>query len=289
MKRSIKALAFAGLIFTGISSSFAQTPTPTVTTQKLTDNIYTVTGMPARTGFVVGDKGVLVIDANMNAEGTKLMLAEIAKVTSLPVTKLILTHSDSDHVYGMVGLPKGIEIISQQQAKAEMETEFKAPDLKPLQAYLPTITFGDTMNIMFAPENIKLIHFAHAHTSGDAAVVFPAEKLAFTGDIVVAGKDNPVMHPEKGSNTAGLEKALEGLLKLNVDRFVTGHHGITTKSDINAMIKNIKDTRAKIRPMIKEGKSLEEVKKALGVVEQTGGYHFASLAEIIYKELTSKK
>ena len=95
MRRSIEALAVAGLIFAWMNSSFAQNPAPSLTTQKLADNIYTVTGMPARTGFVVGDKGVLVIDANWNAVSTKLVLAEIAKVTSLPITTLILTHSDS--------------------------------------------------------------------------------------------------------------------------------------------------------------------------------------------------
>jgi alkyl sulfatase BDS1-like metallo-beta-lactamase superfamily hydrolase len=38
-------------------------------------------GNNCNTGFVVGDRGVIVIDAKLNAESAKLMLDAIAKIT----------------------------------------------------------------------------------------------------------------------------------------------------------------------------------------------------------------
>jgi alkyl sulfatase BDS1-like metallo-beta-lactamase superfamily hydrolase len=98
MKKQKKIALTVLLMFAAISSSIAQPPAAAMSAQKLANNIYMVRGGVANTGFVIGDKGVLVIDANMNVEGTKLTLEEIAKLTPLPVTELILTHSDGDHV-----------------------------------------------------------------------------------------------------------------------------------------------------------------------------------------------
>jgi cyclase len=291
MKKLMKVLLSVLLFFAGLSSSFAQPLATTLTTQKLTDNIYMVRGGVANTGFVVGDKGVLVIDANMNAEGTALALAEILKQTSLPVTELILTHSDGDHVNGIGGFPQGIEIISQEQAKKEMEAAFKAPSFQTLQAYLPGKTFVDRMDMAFGSEIIQLHYFGPSHTSGDAVVVFPTEKLAFVGDLIFKGQD-PVIHPEKGGSSTGILTTLKALLSLNIERYIPGHGEVLSKSDISTEIKSIEETQSKIKPMIQEGKSLEDVKKALGIVDppaNTGGFRFPSLVEIIYNEFSSKK
>lgn len=289
MEKKYRRLLFFMVVFAIINNAFPQVPATTVTSQKLTSNIYMVRGGVANTGFVIGDKGVLVIDANMNAEGTKLTLDEIRKQTSLTVTELILTHSDGDHVNGIGGFPKGIEIISQEQAKREMEAAFKAPELKSLQAYLPGKTFTDKMDLLFGSEKIQLLYFGPSHTSGDAVVFFPVEKLAFVGDLIFKGQD-PIIHTEKGGSSTGILQTLKALLDLDADRYIPGHNDVLSKSDIGAEIKNIEDKQSKIKQMIKEGKTLAEVKTALGTVDQpAGNIRFPSLVEIIYNEFSSKK
>jgi cyclase len=108
----IKKLAL-GVVFNlmvlGIGFSQQQSA---ITAEKITDNIYIVKGGVANTGFVVGEKEVAAIDAEMTADSAQKMIDEIKKVTSKPLTKLILTHSDGDHVNGLAGFPKGLEIIS---------------------------------------------------------------------------------------------------------------------------------------------------------------------------------
>jgi len=204
---------------------------------------------------------------------------------------LILTHSDGDHVNGIGGFPQGIEIIAHEQAKKEMEAAFKAPELQSLQAWLPKKTFSDKLDLTFGTENIQLLYFGPSHTSGDAVVLFPAEKLAFIGDLVFLGRD-PVIHTEKGGSSTGILNTLKALLELDAERYIPGHNDVVTKSDISTEIKSIEEKQEKIKPMIQQGKSLDEVKKAMGIVDSpsnAGGFRFQSLVEIIYNEFSSGK
>jgi glyoxylase-like metal-dependent hydrolase (beta-lactamase superfamily II) len=53
------------------------------------------------TGFVVTAAGVVVINALGSPALATRLLAEIATVTALPVTHVIVTHYHVDHVYGL--------------------------------------------------------------------------------------------------------------------------------------------------------------------------------------------
>jgi cyclase len=273
-----------------LNTGFSQQPSA-ITADKIADNIYVVKGGIANTGFVVGEKEVAAIDAEMTADSAKQMIDEIRKVTPKPITKLILTHSDGDHVNGLAGFPPGLEILSSVQAKNEMAEAFKAPNFQALQAYLPTRTFADKMDLDLAPEHIQLLHFGPAHTSGDIVVFFPHKKLAFVGDLVFVGRD-PLIHRQKGGTSSGLIKTLKALLELDADRYVPGHGNIVTKSEIEAEIQSLQEKQAKIKSLIAEGKSLEEVKAAFGIPAapaKPGGFSFPSLVEVIYLELSGKQ
>jgi glyoxylase-like metal-dependent hydrolase (beta-lactamase superfamily II) len=272
-----------------LSIGFSQQPS-VITAEKIADNIYIVTGGVANTGFVVGEKEVAAIDAEMTADSALKMIEEIRKVTTKPLTKLILTHSDGDHINGLPGFPQGLEIISSVQARNEMAEAFKAPNSQALQTYLPAKTFTDKLDIDLPPERIQLLHFGPAHTSGDTVVFFPARKLAFVGDLVFIGRD-PLIHRQKGGTSTGLIKTLKALLTLDADKYIPGHGGIVTKSDIEILVKGLQEKQDKIKSLIQEGKSLEEVKTAFGISSapaKPGGMRFPSIVEIMYLELSGK-
>lgn len=285
----LSVLFFLMILSLGFSQ---QSPaTSPLKAEKIADGIYVVKGGVANTGFVVGEKEVLAIDAEMTADSAKQMIGEIKKVTSKPLTKLILTHSDGDHVSGLGGFPQGLEIISSVKAKEEMAEAFKSPDMQALRSYLPTRTFADKLDIDLAPERIQLLYFGPAHTSGDAVVFFPAKKLAFVGDLVFIGRD-PLIHRQKGGTSSGLIKTLQALLELNADRYVPGHGDIVSKGEIQTVLDNLQEKQGKVKSLIQEGKSLEEVKKAFGIADapaKPGGYSFPSLVETIYLELSGKQ
>src|SRR5579862_6972797 len=87
-------LAWASLgTFTAAAMAQAPAPAPFVTHQ-LKPNVYWIEGGGGNSGVIVGDKGVIVIDAKTTAAGGKELLEDIAKITPKPVTTVILTHSD---------------------------------------------------------------------------------------------------------------------------------------------------------------------------------------------------
>src|SRR4051812_31986496 len=123
----LRHILAVGLAITAVT--LAQPPqqaaAPFVTHQ-LKPNVYWIEGGGGNSGVIVGDKGVIVIDAKTTAAGGKELLEDIAKITPKPVTTVILTHSDGDHVNGLASFPAGVKVIAQENNKKEQEAALKA-------------------------------------------------------------------------------------------------------------------------------------------------------------------
>ena len=281
--------ALAGMGF--ILGQQSQQPPP-ITVQQIKGNIYMVKGgSGANTGFVIAEEGVLAIDAKMIEESTKQVVAEIRKLTSKPIVTVVITHSDGDHVNGLTGFPRQEikQIIAHEQTKKDMEEAFKDSKMEALRAYLPTQTFSKDLSVLIPKTCLAdLKHFGPAHTSGDTVVYFPDEKVAFIGDLVFIGRD-PLIHRQKGGTSFGLVNNLKKILELDAETFISGHNDPLTKKDIQGLLSSIEDKQAKIKDMIKEGKTLDEIKKAFGLESVPGGRRWPSLVEVIYLDLTEKK
>lgn len=262
---------------------------PPVVVQQIKRTLYQVKGgSGANTAFYIADREVIAIDGKMSEESTRQKLAAIANITPLPVTTILLTHSDGDHVNGLHGFPRGLKIISHAETRRYMDEAFKEEHLR---AYLPTATFTDKMDLNFGSKRIELLHFGPAHTSGDAVIYFPEEKVAHVGDLVFIGRD-PLIHRHKNGNYRGVIATLRAVLNLNADTFLSGHAEPATRADIEAAITSLEERWAKVKTLVDEGKTLEEIKKILNVQErpaQPGRPRWLSLPELIYLELTEKK
>ena len=136
-------------------------------------------GNNCNTGFIVGDNGVIVVDAKLNPASAQAMLAEIAKITPKPVTHVILTHSDGDHTNGLPAFPKGVTIVAHQNAEKEMQAAIKAGGQgAPAPEYMPTqIVTKNNEVLTIDGVRLNLIHVAPAHTSGDLAVFLPDQRF----------------------------------------------------------------------------------------------------------------
>src|SRR5579871_2064475 len=100
----------------------AQAPPPApLAVHQLKPNVYWVEGGGGNSGVIVGDKGVIVVDAKTTPASGKELLDDIAKITKKPVNAVILTHSDGDHVNGLASFPAGIRIIAHEGNKKEQD------------------------------------------------------------------------------------------------------------------------------------------------------------------------
>ena len=290
----LAALLLAGGVALAGQSAAAAKPAPQapepLSAVKIKDNLYWLKGgVMANSGFYVGDKTVTVIDVKMTAEGAKAMIAEIGKITPKPIGTVILTHSDGDHVNGLIAFPAGLRIIASENTRKEMDEAFQDEKMAAYRPYLPNVTFKAGTEFLAEGLPAKLYNFGPAHTSGDSVVYFPKERTAFVGDLVFLGRD-PLVHRQKGGTSFGLARNLEAILKLEADVFISGHNDPETKADIQGELKSIQEKQAKIKEMIAAGKTLAEIQKTFGIEEPpAGGRRWPSLVEVIYLDITEKR
>ena len=273
------------------SSKPAQPQAAAVTAQLVKGNLYWIKGgNGANTAFYIGANSVIIIDAKMTADAAKQMIAEISKVTDKPIKMIIITHSDGDHVNGLIGFSMGLEIVASANCKSEMEEAFKDEKMAAFRAFLPNRTYPSLTTLTLGEPPVQLMHFGAAHTSGDTTVVFPAERVAFVGDLAFVGRD-PLIHRQKGGTSIGYIATLKKLLDLPVDTFLSGHADPLTKNDLKTLLGALEEKMAKVEALVKEGKTLDEVKAAFGIAPAAAGQpsRWPSLVEVIYLDLTEKK
>jgi glyoxylase-like metal-dependent hydrolase (beta-lactamase superfamily II) len=255
-------------------------------------NVSWVEGGGGNSGVIVGNKGVIVIDAKITPAAGKELLDDIAKITPEPVTTVILTHSDRDHVNGLAAFPTGLTIIAQENDKKEQERAIAAGgEGAPPADRLPTrVITKSKESIKVDGVSIELLHWGPAHTSGDLVVYLPKQKIVFTGDIIT-NRPDPLIHLQKNGSSEGWIETATGLAALNADTFVPGHGGPETKEEVQEYIAHAKAKRDKIKGLVAQGKSLEEIEAAVGdpTAAQSGnGPAFASFTQVVYRELTKK-
>ena len=267
------------------SSSFTQQrQTPPVKLDKLSDRLFQILGgRGANGGVYVGTDGVLVIDAKMTKESVDQTIEEIKKITDKPIKYLVDTHSDGDHIYGNRFFPETVTIVAHEKCREEFfhprrdgePSEWNNPELAP---FLPSLTYSDRMDIYLGSKKVELWYFGVGHTKGDTVVYFPEEKIAFLGDQIFMGRAQ-LIHSYKGGNSFGHVKALTKMLEtLDAEKFCSGHSDPIDRSTVKHHIEEMKKIQAKIKSLVEQGKSLEEVKKEFDESH-------ARLVEAIFNEI----
>ena len=261
-------------------------------THQLDPNVYWVEGGGGNSGVIVGNNGVIVIDAKTSAAGGKELLDDIAKITPKPVTTVILTHSDGDHVNGLASFPAGVKVIAHENNKKEQEKALAAGGRgAPPADHLPLqVVTRNHESLKIEGVNLEVYHWAPAHTSGDLVVYLPTEKIVFTGDIIAAQMADPFIHLEKNGSSEGWITTAKGIVALDCDQFVPGHGALQTKAMIQKRLADAETKRAKIADLVVQGRSLDEIRAAVDPppAAPAGGGGRASFTQVVYQELTKK-
>ncbi len=286
-------VAAAAVLGWSATLAVAQQQAPPLAVKQLKgDTYWTQGGAGGNTGIIIGATGVIVVDAKTTADSAKEMLAEIAKLTAKPITHVILTHSDGDHVNGLAAFPMGLTIIAHEGNKKEQDAALAAGGRgAPPADHLPTqVVTSNNQTLTIDGAKVTLLHWAPAHTSGDLVVYLPDQKIVFTGDIISGALTaDPNIHLEKSGTAAGWLATATGIAALDADQFVPGHGDLQTKANVQARISSVEEKEAKIAAMIKEGKSLDEIKVAMGVAPPAAGRGPAvTFTDIVYQELTKR-
>jgi len=256
----------AAFLLSAAGFAFAQGPQQQpLRMVQLKPNVYAgLDGGGGNSTIVIGNTGVIVVDAKTSEMSGKALVDEIAKITPKPITTVIETHSDGDHINGLAGFPKDVKVIANEGDKKEQEAAIAAGGRgAPPADRLPSlVTTKQKETMTLDGVKFELYHWAPAHTSGDLVVYLPDQKICATGDVVMANMadDNPLIHPEKNGSTAGWITNVKGIVGLNADTYVPGHGDLLKKADVQRKLDATSAKRDRIVAAIKAGKTLDEIK-----------------------------
>jgi glyoxylase-like metal-dependent hydrolase (beta-lactamase superfamily II) len=261
----------------------AQQPAPKVVeVEKLRDNLFMLKGGGGNTAVFIGTSGVVVVDTKVPGWGQPI-LDRIKELTTKPVTTIINTHTHFDHVSGNVEFPQTVDVVVQENTKANMavmRAPTGVPPQQPANIFsenngrgLPKRTFKDRMTLGSGSDRIDLYYFGRGHTNGDAWVVFPALRLMHAGDIF-SGKNIPLLDANNGGSGVAipdtLEKAANGVT--NVDTIITGHSTTMTMNDLREYADFNRQFLSDVRDAKKAGKSVDDVANSWKIPAKFAGY-----------------
>ena len=233
--------------------------------EKVKDNLYVITGSGAadqaafsggNTAVFITENGVTLVDTKLPGWG-QAVVDRVKTVTSKPITRIINTHTHSDHTGSNEFFGATIESIVQENTKANMVKmdEFKGSKAQ----FLPKKTYKDKMTVGAGKDQVDLYYFGAGHTNGDSFVVFPALRTMHVGDIF-AWKALPYVDAANGGSVVEqpktLAKAVAGVK--NVDTIINGHIPVGTWNDLKEYAEFTRDFVAFAEKEMKAGKTVDE-------------------------------
>ncbi len=241
---------------------------------KLADRIYTFTNTTSNSTAIVGDESVILVDSGENPQAAAALQAAIATLTPKPVRVLVNTHWHFDHANGNEALgAAGVVVVAQKEVRPRMiagkglavSPSFPTLAYGKAELALPTVTFDRELTLCSGDEEVQLVHPAagSAHTDGDTVVYYRHANIVQTGDLYFEGV-YPYIDVATGGWIDGMIAGCREILARIDDKtlVVPGHGPVTDKAHLEAYVAMLSGISAKITPMVKAGKSLDEVKAA---------------------------
>jgi glyoxylase-like metal-dependent hydrolase (beta-lactamase superfamily II) len=219
---------------------------------RLSDNAYAYTaeGDP-NSGVVIGDDGVLVVDATATPVMAQALIERIRSVTDKPIKYVVLSHYHAVRVLGasafraqeIIASRGTLELIRErgaQDMKSEIERFprlFQAVESIPGLTW-PTMVFDGELTLFMGSLEVQIKHPGPGHTKGDTIVWLPRDKVLFAGDLVE-------YEAAAYTGDAQLEEwpsTLEALRALRPERLVPGRGpALLSNADANKAIDYTRD------------------------------------------------
>jgi len=244
------------------------------------DGIFMLTGAGGNIGLSVGDDAAFVID-DQYAPLTEKILAAIASKTEDPVRFVINTHWHGDHTGGNESMGQsGAIIVAHENVRKRLSTEqfIEAFDTRvppSPEAALPVVTFADSITFHWNGDDIRVFHVGPAHTDGDSVIHFQKANVIHAGDILFNGL-YPFIDASAGGGIDGMIAAAERVLAMADEKtkIIPGHGPLCEKAQLQASHDMLVVARDRIRRLMDEGKTRDEViaaKPTADLDEEWGG------------------
>jgi len=238
----------------------------------LTGSLYLLEGAGGNIAALTGPDGVLLVDDEFGVLAEKIRAALKALPAEQPVRFVLNTHYHFDHTDGNLAFAQGgATVIAHENLRTRLARGGTignggsiSREVKPVDpGALPTITYERELVVHLDGEDVRVHHYASAHTDGDSVVFFPAARAVHMGDIFVR-YGFPFIDTNGGGNVRGMLEACEDVIRtVPADtKVIPGHGAVASIADLREYAKMLRDTSALVSKALAAGKTLEQMKKA---------------------------
>lgn len=261
------------LVTLAINASAQNFDTVKIRPQRVTDNIYMLTGSGGNIGLLLGSDGVLMIDDQYAPLSQKISDA-IKSLSKNNLRFVVNTHVHGDHSGGNENFKKhGATLVAHEQVRVRMMTEqfnkrFNRSTPPRDKDAWPQITFNTNMNFHLNGEDVDLVHLGKGHTDGDVIVHFKKANVFHAGDAFVR-YGYPFIDVSSGGTVNGFIETLDKfLLLLDEDsKIIPGHGALATKADVTLLRDQLVDIRDQVAAAINKGTKIEDI-AGLGITDK---------------------
>jgi len=234
-------------------------------------------GQVANSGFVVGERCIAVIDAGGSPTAAKRLLAEVRRISPLPVCFLIATHVHPDHLMGTDAFARAngnapapkfvghVKLAASLAARLPfylraMQRDF-APGDRASAVAAPDVAVTDRMELDLGGRTLELRAWPTAHTDADLTVLDRASGTLWLGDLVFADH-----LPVLDGKIVGWRKVLAELRGVPAARAVPGHGAPISDWPAGAepTAAYLAQLEAQVRKALRAGLGLSQTVERLG-------------------------
>lgn len=239
--------------------------------QKVSEHVYFVQGATGvatdNQGFIsnatviIDTHSITVIDALGSPSLAEQLLAEIRRISDLPVKTVIVTHYHADHIYGLQTLeeqgarilaPYGVDEYLSSQAAAD-RLEERRFSLEPwvndnTRLVPPDEMIERSMTIKGDAVTLTVNVLGKAHSDADLTVFVEPDQVYITGDVIFEGR---IPFVGDSDSKAWLETLNKMAGKKGIKALIPGHGGLA--NDPAKAITMTRDYLAYLREKLSEG------------------------------------
>jgi len=223
-----------------------------ITFEEIAENVYAYTaeGDP-NSGVIVGEDGVLVMDAQATPIQAQKLIDCIRGVTDKPIKYVVLSHYHAVRVMGASAYGADAIIASSltydnvvERGQQDFDSEvgrfprlFEQVETVPGLTW-PTITFEKKMSLWMGKREVQLLHLGRSHTKGDIVAWIPDCKVCFAGDMVEYGAT-----PYTGdAYLSDWPTTLDNLMALGAEKMIPGRGAaLKTPEEVKAGVGGTRD------------------------------------------------